>query len=175
MRSEKTHVVNFVGGLLKDSEFVYFVNYKGLTVKSFSEFRRQIAKNGAKCHVIKNTIIQKSAELSALPALAKCKLKDSTAMVVGKGDPSIVAKTIMDFNKTNAFLSAKGGYLEGAVLLDTDVKAIASLPSREVIYAQLLGLLQAPARNLVCVLNAKAASIINVLNSYKDKLEKSQA
>jgi large subunit ribosomal protein L10 len=175
MRSEKTHLVNYVGGLLKNSEYVYFVNYKGLTVKKFSEFRNLIAKHDAKCHVIKNTIIRKSAELSELASLAKCELKESTAMIVGKGDPSVVAKTIIEFSKTNAMLAAKGGYFEGLVLTDADVKAIASLPSREILYAQLLGLLQAPARNLVCVLNAKAASIINVLNSYKDKLEKIQA
>ena len=92
-------------------------------------------------------------------------------MVSGTGDPGTVAKIIAEFTKTNSQLAAKGGYLEGALLSDTDVKAIASLPPKEVIYAQLLGLLQAPSRNLVSLLNNKAASILNVLNAYKDKLD----
>jgi len=171
MRNEKVHLVNYIGGLLKDADYVYFVSYKGLSVKAFSEFRNQLAKNNAECHVLKNTLIRKAAELFKLEALAKNEMKESTALVSGLGDPGTVAKVIADFNKTNNQLAAKGGFLEGALLSDADVKAIASLPPKEVIYAQLLGLLQAPSRNLVSLLNNKAASILNVLNAYKDKLD----
>lgn len=171
MRNEKVHLVNYIGGLLKDSDYVYFVTYKGLTVKAFSEFRNQIAKHNAECHVLKNSLIRKAGELFEIEALAKNEMKESTAMVSGTGDPGTVAKIIAEFTKTNNQLAAKGGYLEGALLSDADVKAIASLPPKEVIYAQLLGLLQAPSRNLVSLLNNKAASILNVLNAYKDKLD----
>ena len=71
MRNEKVHLVNYIGGLLKDSDYVYFVSYKGLTVKGFSEFRTQIAKHNAECHVLKNSLIRKAAELSKIEVLAK--------------------------------------------------------------------------------------------------------
>ena len=171
MRNEKVNLVNYIGGLLKGADYVYFVSYKGLTVKAFSNFRNQIAKHNAECHVLKNSLIRKAAELSKIDVLAKNAMKESTALVSGTGDPGNVAKVIAEFTKTNSLLAAKGGYLEGALLSDSDVKAIASLPPKEVIYAQLLGLLQAPSRNLVSLLNNKAASILNVLNAYKDKLD----
>jgi len=60
------------------------------------------------------------------------------------------------------------------LLSGADVKAIASIPPREVLYAQLVGVIQAPTRNLVTVLNAKVASLVNVLNAYKNKLSENQ-
>ena len=61
---------------------------------------------------------------------------------------------------------------ESAALTPAEIADIAALPSKDILQAQLLGVLQAPARNLVSILNNKAASILNVLNAYKDKLEK---
>lgn len=171
MRSEKTHIVNYIGTLIKDSSFVYFVSYKGLNVKSFSDFRSQLAGQSAECHVLKNRLIKKAAELFEIDGLRDCELKDTTALICGSGDVGTVAKIIRDFGKSNEAVAAKGGYFEGVLLSCADVDAIASLPSREVLYSQLIGVIQAPARDFVSVLNAKAASILNVLNAYKDKLE----
>jgi large subunit ribosomal protein L10 len=171
MRSEKTHLVNYIGGLLKDSDYVYFVSYKGLNVGEFSDFRSQLADNNAECHVLKNRMIKKAAELFDIDALAKFELKDSTALISGTGDPGAVAKIITEFGENNKAVAAKGGYFEGATLSVSDVADIAALPPKEVLQAQLLGVLQAPARDFVCLLNAKAATILNVLNAYKDKLE----
>ncbi len=173
MRTEKTHLVNYVGQLLGESDYVYFISYGGLKVKDFENLRGQIAKNDAKCRVLKNTVIMKAVELFDLKGLADVpKFNGSTAVIFGNGDPSRIAKLVTEFGKSNDLVAAKGGYFEKAYLTSEDVTAIASLPSREVLYAQLLGVLQGPARGMVTVLNAKAASILNVLNAYKDKLEK---
>lgn len=172
MRNEQLHLVNYIGGLLKDSDYVYFVSYLGLKVKDLSELRSSLAKSQAECHVLKNTLIKKSAEILQLDALQGLKLSGGTALIAGKGDPSVVAKIILDFGKAHQQLETKGGYFEGALLSPADVTAVATLPSKEVLQAQLLGVLQAPARNLVTLLNAKAATILNVLNAYKEKREK---
>ncbi len=172
MRSEKSHLVNFIGGLLKDSDYVYFVTYKGLAVKEISDFRVKVTEMNAECHVLKNRLIKKAAELFEFDALAPMELKESTALISGTGDPSAVAQVISEFGKQHEQLAAKGGYFEGELLSATDVKAIAALPPKEILQAQLLSVLQAPARNLVSVLNTKATSIVNVINAYKDKLEK---
>ena len=171
MRSEKTHLVNYIGGLLKDSDYVYFVSYKGLNVEEFSNLRSQLAGNNAQCHVLKNRMIKKAAELFELESLTKIELKESTALISGNGDPGAIAKIITEFGDKNKAVAPKGGYFEGVVLSVSDVNDIASLPPKEILQAQLLGVLQAPARDFVCLLNAKAATILNVLNAYKDKLE----
>ena len=171
MRSEKVYLVNSIVDAVKNSDFVYFVSYAGITVKSFSDLRNQLAAQGAVCRVMKNTLIRKAADQLELAGVEAIDLTASTAMVFGKGDSSAVAKLLAEFGKKQEQVKAKGGYMDGAVLSAAEVGALADLPAKPVLQAMLLGVLQAPARNLVTVLNAKAASIVNVVNAYKDKLE----
>ena len=172
MRSEKTTIVNGIGQTLVDSDYVYFVSFTGMSVKDFTKLRDELVKHSADCTVLKNSLIRKAAELKNIQSLAQYMMAGHTAMVAGKGDAGAVAKVIKEFNKNNNKLTAKGGYLDGSLLSVADVESIASIPPRAVLYAQLLGVLQAPARDFVSVLNAKVASIVNVLNNYQEKLDK---
>ena len=172
MRCEKTYLVNQISAGLTGSDYVYFVSFQGLKVKDFSGLRDQLVKVNANCHVYKNSLIRKAVELNNVEALKDLAITGDVAMVYGSGDPGAVAKVLVEFGKSNEVVQAKGGMFEGAMLSAAEIADIAALPSKEVLQAQLLGLLQAPARNLVSVLNNKAASILNVLNAYKDKLEK---
>ncbi|HBM15468.1 MAG TPA: 50S ribosomal protein L10 [Lentisphaeria bacterium] len=169
MRIEKKQIVSQIGSILVDASFLYMIAYKGLKVKDFEQLRIQLEKAGAFCHVFKNTYIRKAAELNNLSELAKVKLTGDTALVGGKGDCSAIAKIISEFIKKFNVVGIKCGYLEGSVLQAADVDAISKLPAKEILYAQLLGVLQAPARNLVSVLNAKLASPVYVLSAFKDK------
>ena len=171
MRSEKTVMVNYIADLMESSAFVYFISYKGLDVSSFNKFRDDLFEQGAECHVLKNRLIKKAAELKEVNELASLELKGDTAIVCGQGDPGAVAKVIKEFSDDNEVLAAKAGYLDGSILSSAEVEAIASLPSREILYAQLLGVLEAPKRNFVSVLNNSVSSIVNVVSNYKDKLE----
>ncbi len=173
MRSEKIQMFEDTARLLTNSEFIYFVTYKGLKVKEMNAFRGNLAKSGAECHVLKNRLVRKVAELKGMPALASQKIVGDTAVIVGKGDAGAVAKVIEDFSKSSkGVLAPKCGYYDGAFLTASDVIAIAAMPSKDVLRAQLLGLLVAVPTGLVRVLNAKASSIVNVINAYKNKLEK---
>ena len=174
MRVEKTQLVKDIGKMLNESSFLFFVSYKGLKVKDFTEFRTQLAKHSAECHVLKNSLIKKAAELNGLKAVSALSLKYDTALVSGNGDPSAVAKAIDEFLKKNEVMAPKCGYIDGCAIKAEDIKAIASLPSKEQLQAQLLGLLLATPSALVTVLNAKVGSIVNVLNAYKNKLGDSQ-
>lgn len=169
MRIEKKQIVNDIGAVLVESTFLYLISYKGLKVKDFEQLRIQLEEAGANCQVLKNTLIRKAAELRGLTDLSNVKLTGDTALVNGKGDCSAVAKILSEFIKKFGVVGYKCGYLEGSVLKGAEIEAISKLPPKEVLYAQLLGVLQAPARNLVSVLNAKLASPIYVLSSYKDK------
>ncbi|MBR6241115.1 MAG: 50S ribosomal protein L10 [Lentisphaeria bacterium] len=172
MRQERIQLGQDVAALLTGSDYLFFVTYKGLKVKDVDSFKKQLAPLGAECHVLKNRFINKMAELNGLDALAAFKLSGDTAMISGKGDAGPVAKAIKAFSaETKGVLSAKGGYFDGAVLEPQQVIAIADLPGKDALRAQLLGLLAAVPTGLVRVLNAKASSIVNVINAYKNKLE----
>lgn len=159
--------------MLGAADFVYIISYKGLTVKKFREFRGELQKNQASCKVLKNTLIRKVFASKGIDALANnmAVFKNDTAVVFGNGDAGAVAKVIDKFAEANTVVTAKSGYLDGAVLSVADVKMIAELPPKEVLQAQLLGVLNAPAQNFVSVLHQAAAGIVNVLNAYKNKLE----
>jgi len=172
MRQERIQLGQDVAALLTGSDYLFFVTYKGLKVKDVDSFKKQLAPLGAECHVLKNRFINKMAELNGIDALAAFKLSGDTAMISGKGDAGPVAKAIKAFSaETKGVLSAKGGYFDGAVLEPQQVIAIADLPGKDALRAQLLGLLAAVPTGLVRVLNAKASSIVNVINAYKNKLE----
>jgi len=166
MRVEKRQIVN----IIDESAFLYMISYRGLKVKEFDELRLDLDNLEAECHVYKNRLICKAAEQINLENLASIELTGDTALISGKGDPGVVAKTLSDFSKKHKVVKFKGGFLDGSVLSDVDVEAISKLPPKEVLYAQLLGTLQAPSRNLVSLLNTKLSSIVYVLDSYKNKI-----
>ncbi len=168
MRNEKTYMVNHISSVLTESDYVYFMTYSGLKVQDMATLRAKLAETNAKCQVLKNSLIAKSIEIAGISVLSGFEFKESTALVFGKGDASASAKVLAEFGKTFKQVTTKGGYFDGQLLEASDVEVIASLPSKEVLRAQLLGVLQGPARNLVSLLNNKAASIINVINAYKD-------
>ena len=175
MRQEKIQLGNDIAAMLTSSEFVYFVSYKGLSTAEMNNFRDKLYAAGANCHVLKNRVVRKVAELNGLEALANTKITGDTAVVVGNGDASAVAKVITEFTaSTKEVLAPKCGYFEGAMLSAAEIKAIADLPSKDALRAQLLGLLNAVPTGLVRVLSAKAGSIINVINAYKNKLEEAK-
>ena len=173
MRLERIQLAEDIAKLLTGAKCAYFVTYKGLKVKDMNAFRASLAKSGAECHVLKNRVIRKVAEIKGIAPLANYRLVGDTAMVVGP-DAGVVAKVIDEFSKSSkGVLAPKAGYVEGALLTVDDVKAIANLPSKDVLRAQVLGVLAAAPTGLVSVLNAKVTSIVNVVNAYKDKLENS--
>ena len=165
MRNEKHFLVKQISDMIGNADYVYFISFAGLTVKDFSELRNQLAAQNAVCHVLKNTLIRKAGEALKIEGLETIDFTQGTALVAA-------AKVLAEFGKKNDKVAAKGGYMDGAVLSPAEVGSLAELPSKPVLQAMLLGVLQAPSRNLVTVLNAKAASILNVLNAYKEKVEK---
>lgn len=171
MRSEKIQMVNDIGTILKDSDYVFLITYKGLNVADFAELRGNLAEANAGCLVLKNRLIRKAAEQIGLDEFAKIDFTGDTAVVSGKGDAGAIAKVISTFGKKCEAVTPKSGFMDGVVLSESDVKELASLPPREVLLSLLLGVLEAPSRNLVGVMHVKATEILNVLNAYKNSKE----
>lgn len=168
MRAEKLQLVQDLGDLMRSSAHVFMMGYQGLSVAEFSELRGKLAGADAECHVIPNRLACKAAESLGLDGLAGFPFAGGNAMVTGGEDAVAVAKVLKAFAKEHSKAEIKGGSLRGKALGAADVTALAELPSREILLAQLLGVLEAPKRNLVGALYAKVASPVYVLQAYLD-------
>jgi len=150
------------------SPFVLVVEYTGMTVPEFSELRARLADNGAECHVAKNTYMRKALLEAGLPDTGDS-LKGQTAFVTGESDVAAAAKVLKSFEKEFKKPAIKLGILDGDILDEAQVKAIADLPSREVLLATLLSTINAPASQLVRTLNEPGGSLARVIKAKFDQ------
>jgi large subunit ribosomal protein L10 len=167
MRPEKTSIVQDLLSKLNASPFLFVTDYTGLRVDQFSELRIRLAGAGARCHVVKNTFLRRAAKDAGLPELGD--LKGQTAIIVGDKDVAAAAKVVKTFVAEFQKPIVKLGVIDRAVVSSDQIKAIADLPAREILLAQLLGVLQAPAARLVRTLNEPAASLARILQAKADK------
>lgn len=170
MRSEKIQMVQEVMELVSDKP-VILITYQGLSANAFNVFRAKLSEAplSADCRVVPNRLLRVAAEQLGLTSLAGVELSGDTALISSSGDAVALAKAVRDLSKGLAPIKVKLGHLEGTVLSADEVQVLADLPSREILLSQLLGLLQAPATQLVRVLNASAAKIVYALNDYYHK------
>jgi large subunit ribosomal protein L10 len=172
MRIERIALGNHVTSIFKEQSYFFLISYQGLNVAQINTLRSKLVKAGATCQVLKNTYIRLGLLNNGFTIPASWQLSGDTAVVFGTQDPCPVAKELKEFNKLNDKVVLKGGMVDGQLLSAADALAVADLPPKEVLQAQLLGVLQAVPTNLVRVLNAKLASIVHVIQAYRDKLEK---
>ena len=168
MRTEKKYLVEEAGAHLEKSDYVFLTNFERITVDETSELRSSLAEKGAEFHVVKNSVLDVAAKERDLPDLREW-LAGPTAIVVGGNDPSGVAKALRKFCKDKDKNEVKVGVLGDKTLTEEDVKVLSDLPSIEALKAQLLGLLNQPATQMVSVLNAVPTSVVNVLQAKVDQ------
>ncbi len=168
MRPEKKSIVNEIKESLDASEFVYLADYRGLSVQKLAELRKALAGAEAKMHVYKNRYLGVAMGEERRSELAGS-LIGPTGTFTGTGDPTAVAKVLVKFNKENKLPVLKGGALNDIILTDSDIKAMATIPPREILLSQLVGTVQAPMSALVGVMTAKVSSLLYVLNAIEDK------
>ena len=164
MRPEKANIVADIQAKLKNSPFLLIADYTGMQVKHFEELRVRLGRVDAQIHVIKNTFIKRAIKALGLPELNGA-LNGQTAMVTGESDICAAAKILKTFTSEFERPTLKAGILDDALLNVDQIKALADLPSKDVLQARLLGLLLAPATQLVRVLNEPASSLARVLQA----------
>lgn len=164
MRPEKKYLVDEVGTHLDKSSYVYLTNYNRITVDETADLRSRLTKEGAEFHVVKNSILNIAAKEREFPDLSE-HLTGPVAIIVGGDNPSGVAKVLKQFFKEKEKVELKGGVLEDRALTSAEIEQLASLPSLEVLRAQLLGLLNQPASQMVQVLAAVPRSMVQVLQA----------
>ena len=146
--------------------YMILADYDGMDMPMTTEFKNSLRENGASYNVVKNRMLKRASETDISDLL-----RGQTAMIYGDGDVVEIAKVIRKFAAKNQKPVVKGGFVEGKAVSAQDVVALAKLPSKDVLRAQLLGTLQAPCRNLASVLHQKVASLVYVLSAAKEKKE----
>jgi large subunit ribosomal protein L10 len=168
MRPEKALIVSDLSEKLKSSPFLLVTDYQRMKVDHFGELRNRLAPTGAEVHVIKNSFLKRAMADSGFPDVAD-KLTGQTAVVTGRADVAPVAKILKTFAAEFKIAALKVGVIDREVLSTADVEALADLPARDVLLAQLLGVLLAPATKFVRVLNEPASSLARLLKAKAGK------
>src|SRR3989440_3222242 len=157
MRPEKADIVKDLSEDLKESSFVLVTDYQHMKVDDFSELRKRLAAAGAEVHVVKNSFLKRAMADSGL-ATDNGELTGQTAVITGEKDIAPVAKVLKTFATEFKKAMLKLGFIEHAQVATKEIEKIADLPSREIVMAQLLGLMQAPATRLARMFNEPASS-----------------
>jgi large subunit ribosomal protein L10 len=154
-RSEKATVVADVSAQVARSQALALAEYRGLTVAQLDALRRQARDKGVYLHVLKNTLARRAVQGTPFEPAAD---RMAGPLIYGFSEDAVgAAKVLADFAKGNDKLVIKGGAFAGKALDADGVKALASIPPREVLLAQLAGLLKSPVQRLAGVLAAVAA------------------
>ena len=167
-RPEKVAVVEEVKTRLSESDAAILTEYRGLTVKDLAGLRSELRKNGSEYKIYKNTLVRFAVRDLDLVDLEES-LTGPTAIAFIKGDAAAVAKSLRDFARTNPNLVVKGGVLGNKALSAKDAAALADLPSREVVLAQLAGVMAQPMQQFAGLLQALPRNFAYGLKALADK------
>lgn len=151
LEAKKAQVAE-VAEVLKAAQTGVLVDYRGLTVEEDTDLRNQLRAAGCKYFVIKNTILKLATEEIGLTGLDEV-LHGPTAIAVSSEDAVAPAKVLAEFAKKNDKLELKSGFMDGAVMSLDELKTLAATPNMETLIAKMMGSLNAPASNLVRLLN----------------------
>lgn len=174
-KARKVQTVDDLRAALLNSKLTVVSDYQGTTVGQLTDLRREIQKAGGDFMVAKNTLVRHAVQGQSFAATLDEFLTGPTAVVYTDGDPVPVAKALTDYIKKVKKTSIKGGILEGKRVLEDDIKNIASLPSREVLIAKMLGSMNAPAQNVVYALSGVSRNLVYALEAIRKQKEEAQA
>jgi large subunit ribosomal protein L10 len=170
-REQKAAAIDEIAGQIQESEAVYAVDYRGISVPQAAELRTRLRDADTTFRIVKNTLTERAADKAGAEAL-KPLLEGPTALAFVRGDAAVAAKALRDYARTtDELLPFKGGLLNGAALDADQIRSIATLPSRDVLIAQLVGVTASPITGLVRGLGALIGGLAVALGAVRDKKE----
>jgi large subunit ribosomal protein L10 len=167
-RKKKEQLVQTYVDRLNDSEAIVIIDYRGLTVGDLEQLRSKIREVEGGFAVVKNTLARRALTDAGLPVPEEMLFGPVGIGFCGNNIPG-VAKAFADFAKDNEVLEIKGGLMGDKIISEDDIKNLAKLPSLDVLRAQMLGLINAPASQLVGVVAGGVRQMVNVLNAYSEQ------
>lgn len=169
-RNQKEQVVEGLRASLTKARAVFVADFKGLSMGKLGELRLKVRAADGQFQVAKNTLIKIAAKDTPAEAISEY-MAGNNALGFTDGDIAALAKSLMDFAKQNDKLVIKGGVLSGKPIDPAGIKALASLPSREILLATMLGAMQAVPAGLVRVLAAVPQKLVYALAAIRDQKE----
>ena len=168
--AEKQQIAEDLRDRFSKSAIIVVTDYKGLDVTAMNDLRRKLRAEQIEYQVVKNTLLIRASEGNDV-ALIKDYFKGPSAIALSYDDPVAPAKVLSQFAKDNDKLEIKVGVMEGQVLDVNAIKALAKLPSREVLLGQLLSALNAVPTSFVRTIAEVPRSLVNVLAAIRDQKE----
>lgn len=167
-RAEKKEAIEELHEKFGRAKVAVITGYSGINVEQITDLRSRLRKAQVEYRVVKNTFARKAAEGTGLEPL-KDHFVGPVGIALGYDDVVAPAKALFEFSKTQAKLQLKVGVLDGKLLQQADVLALANLPSLNALRGKIVGLLQAPASRMVGVLQAPAGQLARVMKAKADK------
>lgn len=172
LRSEKERVVEQLAERLRATDTLMVADYRGLTMPEIDELRSRLLEAGARFTVVKNTLTRRAAEeAGAADVLELIEGPTAIAFLEADSDPVAAAKVLNEAARANDVLVIRGGLLEGTVVDDAEIKRLATLPSAEVLRAQLAGAVFAPLTTVVGLFTAPLRDVVGIIDARIRQLE----
>ncbi len=162
-RAKKKEQVEKLSGELKNVKSVIVATYTKQTVAQDFELRKALRTSGAKYRVVKNTLAERAGKGTKVEEALK-NLTGVTSIAYTEGDPVALAKALSKYAKDNPEFTFKAGVVEGRVITVKEIESLATMPSKEEIYAKLLFMLNAPAQRLATAIGAVGRNLAVVVN-----------
>ncbi len=169
-RDQKAAAIAEIAADIESSQAVFAVDYRGISVPQAAELRAKLREADAVFRVVKNSLTERAADQTGAEDL-KPLLQGPTALTFVRGDAALAAKAIADYARLTQLLPFKGGVMEGAALDPDQLRAISRLPSREVLYGQLVGVVASPISGLLRTLGALVGGLAVALGQVREKKE----
>jgi large subunit ribosomal protein L10 len=169
-REQKAAVIDEIAADISQSQAIFAVDYRGITVAQVAELRAKLRESDATFKVVKNSLTERAADQSGAEAL-KDYLAGPTALTCVRGDVATAAKAVADYARATQLLPFKGGLMEGAPIDVDQIRSLSRLPSREVLYGQLVGVVASPIGGLVRSLGGLIGGLAVALGQVNAKKE----
>lgn len=171
-RDQKATAIAEIAEQIQESGAVFAIDYRGITVAQVADLRGKLRETDATFRVVKNTLTERAADQADAEAL-KGLLEGPTALTFVRGDAAAAAKVIADFQRSTGgeLLPFKGGLMDGDALDAAQITAISKLPTRQVLYGQLVGMIASPITGLARSLNGLVGGLAIALGGVLEKKE----
>src|SRR3954470_12489304 len=170
-REQKAAAIEEVAGQIQESEAIFAVDYRGISVPQAAELRTRLTEAGARFRVVKNTLTERAVDQAGVDGLKEV-LEGPTAftfVLADGGDVALAAKALATFRREHDVLAFKGGVMNGDALSVDQLEALSKLPARDVLHGQLVAMVASPITGLVRGLNALISGLAIQLGQIRDQ------